>query len=274
MQGNRKVGAALAALLVTGVGAAAAHAADPPPKPPKPCTTASLFTDPLGDASTAPVDQVPQPGPDNMDITGFFVTTDADGNAFANIRLKNASLTMPSKAQSLSGIAYYFVYRNVDGTERFVSATITQDAVGAVLAIDPQHPGPPAYDPTATDGTMAYDQGHYDRLYQTDAENDGSFYPGPNGVVQIRLPDVFSGDTITDVMAFTYSRTDAVAVSGQSVVDAAPDDAGPATAGSGVKSYDVPACTTTTASSAKTSRAAKRSASRKGLKLRTRRAHR
>src|SRR3954470_18524655 len=108
MQGNRKAGAVVSALLITGVGAAAAHAADAPAPPPKPCTTASVFNDAFGDSATTPLpinlDQLKQPAPDNMDLGGFYLTTDENGTAFVNIKLKDANLAMPARSTSLSGI--------------------------------------------------------------------------------------------------------------------------------------------------------------------------
>ena len=279
MQGNRKIGAALSALLVTGVGATAAHAADTPAPPPAPCTTASVFSDPFGDSSTTPlplnVDQLKQPAPDNMDLGGFYITTDENGTAFVNIKLKDASLTLPDKSTSVSGIAYYFSYYNVDGTENFVSATISNDA------IDGNNPGPPSasYNPAATDGLLSFGVGSVDTTtgsYSTSGSGSGTLFPGKNGVVQIQLPDVFAGDTITDAVLGAFGRTDAVIVSSLPSSDVAPDGGDASTPGTGVKSYDVPTCGFgATSASAKKSRAAKRTATRKALKLRrARRAHR
>src|SRR4051794_24200868 len=123
MQGTLKACVAVSALLASAAGATAAHAATAP----KPCTTASLITDPAGDQSTSPVPVgvngvTAQPTPNNMDLTGFYVTTDSFGSATVNIRLKNASTALPPRTVSLSGISYYFVYRNIDGVQRFVSA--------------------------------------------------------------------------------------------------------------------------------------------------------
>ena len=275
MQGNRKIGAALSALLITGVGAAAAHAGAPPPTPPKPCTTASFISDPFGDSATTPLllDQARQPAPDNMDLGGFYLTSDADGNAFVNIKLKDANLTLPQKTTSLSGIAYYFSYYNVDGTENFVSATISNDV------IDGNNPtGQPNTNVAATDGILSFGVGNVDETsgsYSTSGSGTGTLFPGKNGVVQIQLPDVFAGDTITDVVLGAFGRTDAVLVSSLPLADVEPEGGDASTAGTGIKSYNVPTCTTATATaSAKTSRAAKHSASRKALKLRARRAHR
>jgi hypothetical protein len=272
MQGNRKACAAVSALLITGTAATAAHAADAPAPPPKPCTSASVFADPFGDSKTTPlpvnVDQLKQPAPDNMDLGGFYLTTDENGTAFVNIKLKNANLTLPQKSTSLSGIAYYFSYYNVDGTENFVSGTISNDAV------DGNNPtASPNVNPAATDGILSFGVGTFDKTagsYSTSGSGSGTLFPGANGVVQIQLPDVFAGDTITDAVLSAFGRTDAVIVSSLPASDQAPDGASAKTAGSGVKSYAVPTCVPLKATaSARTSRAAK---SRKGVKAR--RAHR
>jgi hypothetical protein len=278
MQGNRKAGAAVSALLITGVAAAAAHAADAPAPPPKPCTTASVISDPFGDSVTTPlplnVDELKQPAPDNMDLGGFYLTTDENGTAFVNIKLKNANLTLPQKTTSVSGIAYYFSYYNVDGTENFVSATISNDA------IDGNNPtGAPNTNVAATDGNLSFGVGNVDPTtgsYSTSGSGSGTLFPGKNGVVQIQLPDVFAGDTITDVVLGAFGRTDAVLVSSLPSSDVAPEGGDAGTAGTGIKSYDVPTCASvsSTAVSATKSRAARRTASRKGLKVRARRAHR
>jgi hypothetical protein len=277
VQGNRKAGAVLSALLITGVGAAAAHAADTPPLPPKPCTTASVFNDPFGDSATTPlplnVDQLRQPAPDNMDLGGFYLTSDENGTAFVNIKLKDANLTMPAKSTSISGIAYYFSYYNVDGTENFVSATISNDV------IDGNNPtAAPNTNVAATDGILAFGVGNFDTRtgsYSTTGPGTGTLFPGKNGVVQIQLPDVFAGDTITDVVLDAFGRTDAVLVSSLPSSDVAPEGGDAGTAGTGVKSYDVPTCVPVTGASAtaKKARASKRT-SRRALKARARRAHR
>src|SRR3954453_16499966 len=189
MQGNRKVCAAVSALLITGVAAQAAHAPDAPPPPPKPCTTASVISDPFGDSATTPLpinlNQLKQPAPDNMDLGGFYLTTDENGTAFVNIKLKDANLTLPPKNTSVSGIAYYFAYYNVDGTENFVSATISNDV------IDGNNPtASPNVNPTATDGILSFGVGNFDQTsgsYSTTGAGSGTLFGGKNGVVQIQL---------------------------------------------------------------------------------------
>src|SRR4051794_17909180 len=259
MQGNRKMCAAVSALLITGVAATAAHAADPAPPPPKPCTTASFLADPFGDSLISPTpivsaDPLMQPGADNMDLGGFYLTSDENGTGFVNIKLKNASLAMPAKTTSLSGIAYYFSYRNVDGVERFVSATISNDPTSLD---DPT----PNTNVAAADGALKFGVGNIDPRtgsYSTTGSGAGTLFPGPNGVVQIQLPDVFGGDTIGDLVLVAAGRTDVVAASSLPRADEAPDGADPDSE-TGVASYDVPQCgTPPTAASGQKTPSAKR----------------
>jgi hypothetical protein len=272
MQGNRKVCAAVSALLITGVAATAAHAADPAPAPPKPCTTASFLADPFGDSLISPtpvvsVNPLKQPGADNMDLGGFYLTSDENGTAFVNIKLKNASLAMPAKTTSLSGLAYYFSYRNVDGVERFVSATISNDPTSLD---DPT----PNTDVAATDGKLTFGVGNIDTKtgsYSSTGSGAGTLFPGANGVVQIQLPDVFGGDTIGDLVLVAAGRADAVAVSSLPRADEAPDGADPDSE-TGLVSYDVPECVTpATTASAKKTRSAKRSSRKARARARARR---
>src|SRR6185503_3440067 len=97
----------------------------------------------------------------------------------------------------------------------------------------------------ATDGNLTFGVGNVDTTtgsYSTSGAGTGTLFPGKNGVVQIQLPDVFAGDTITDVVLGAFGRTDAVLVSSLPSADVAPDGGDAGTAGTGVKSYDVPTC--------------------------------
>lgn len=224
--------ATLASAAILSLSAAQAFAVDA--VTPAPCNGLHL-EDASGDAMLTPQGgfglPVEQPGtkkgPDEADITGVFFNFRAgkDGKKVltANIRVAKLSKDVPAPPDSSGGLAWYVIF-TYKGAIRFVRA---QNQTGDSVTY--------AY------GTIDPDLG----TYTTDGETKGAFFEGPNGIVQLDVPEELGGKpgeelggALATVDAFSGGPDDASGINNN--VDSAPDGATP-TKPNG-KAYTVTEC--------------------------------
>ena len=117
----------------------------------------------------------PQKGPDNSDIQKVFFNYRAgkDGKKVltANIQVAKLDKTVPPRQYSSGGIAWYVFY-SYKGETRFVRAH-NQTGSGVTYGV----------------GTVDPDTG----VYFTDEDTQGAFFEGPNGIIQIDVPESAGG---------------------------------------------------------------------------------
>jgi uncharacterized protein YaiE (UPF0345 family) len=138
---------------------------------PSPTCAGMNFTDPEGDAALdltgAGVGTAP--APDNMDITGGFFKYDPDASGAAsltaNIQVKNLTKDVPPGA---TGVRWYYFWE-VGGQQYFVEGAI--DATGE----------------------DSYEYGHTEQILMSDGSTRGRMFEGPNGIIQIAVPQSGTG---------------------------------------------------------------------------------
>jgi hypothetical protein len=141
---------------------------------PSSCTGAPFATDPANDGIVnGGITGTEAPAPPNMEITAFFFNYGPDKTGkpvlTANLQVKNLDKTVPDPYLVNGGIYYYFHWAS-GGESRFVKA--------------------------ANDGTdITYGYGTVDSngIYTTDGETTGNFFEGPDGIVQIDVPEALNG---------------------------------------------------------------------------------
>jgi hypothetical protein len=159
--------------VAAGAPAGAADAAKPTP------CNGVFAVDPAGDAEYDANGTPPggaTPGQPNMDITSFFLNhkAGADGKPVltANIVLKNLDMTQPEgQGFGTTGGLYYYAYWTYNDEVRFVKAYPDGDQL--VYGF----------------GTVDPDSG----VYTTDGETKGAAFMGPDGIVQIDIPEEAGG---------------------------------------------------------------------------------
>jgi hypothetical protein len=184
---------------------------------PEPSCAGVTVTDPAGDAALdltgAGVGIFPVP--DNLDITGGFFRYDPDPEGTpkltANIKVANLDKSVPDGA---TGASWYFFWTVADVTY-FVNAEI--DSAGATT----------------------FNFGHIANILETDGQTKGKFFEGPDGIIQIDVPQAGTkasdGATLRSPYASSRASFDLVAVGYVPTADDAPDSQ----AG---KSYTVAQC--------------------------------
>jgi hypothetical protein len=145
----------------------------------------TFFEDPAGDDSVTPAGLPDSLYPlgrtnygRNMDLTGFYLSTDASGVVRANFQLAIAELTVPGMAFSWSGLRYQFRYASGAGTGTGLAV--------AELRVDRQKRPLDLIPPSESTGTMVYNNG----------ETEGDIYPGWGGVVSVVASGLHPGDQI------------------------------------------------------------------------------
>ena len=202
------------AALVAGAIAAPAHAVDA--VTPAPCNGV-LLEDPAGDQTMSPdgffgTGAGSTKAPDNADVTNVFFNYRAgkDGKPVltANIQVTKLDKTIPSKQYSTGGLAWY-VYYVYKGESRFLRA---HNQTGSEV--------------TYAVGSIDNDTG----VFTTDGETQGAFFEGPNGVVQIDVPEDVGGKlgeelggVVGRVDGFSGGPDDVTGIN--NAFDSAPDDA-------------------------------------------------
>jgi hypothetical protein len=101
--------------------------------------------------------------------------TDGRAALTANIEVTDLDGSVPSALESQGGLYYYVLY-TLGGMQRFVKAVNRGD-------------GDVTYwygflDPDSVPGSI---------VYNTEGETRGAFFEGPNGIVQVEIPDVAGG---------------------------------------------------------------------------------
>ena len=129
-----------------------------------------------------------KPSTPNMEETRFFFNYGPDKAGkdvlTANIQVKSLDQTIPSGDTGASGGVWYYAYYVHGGAVRFVRAAIQSDGV------------------TYAYGTVDPDVG----VYTTDGDTVGNLFEGPDGVVQIDVPEEAGGklgETLKGVLATT-----------------------------------------------------------------------
>jgi hypothetical protein len=202
---------------------------------PTPCTGQLLIEDPAGDQQfdSTGFFGVPEEGTPNADITGVFFNyrPGADGNKVltANLRIANLDKTVPGFPQSGAGLWYYVFYAIGDVTH-FVKAV---NASGDEITYH--------YGTMATEGATA-------GIYTTEGETKGAFFEGPDGVIQIDVPEAAGaapGASFANVIGYAdtiFGLDDEIGFNVHA--DTAPNEGDPFTAGSGA-AYTVEDCPAT-----------------------------
>jgi hypothetical protein len=205
---------------------------------PAPCTGEALITDKAGDQSVDPTATglFGSEGPTNTDIKRVWMNYNPDATGkpvlTANIEISNLNKDdFPSPVDSQGGV-YYYLWFNVGATTYFVKS-VNIDASTVTFQY----------------GTIA-PLGPLFTTYETDGDTPGKWFEGPDGVVQIDIPESTGakpGTNLTGVMAMVdYIQGSDDSVGFNNHVDLAPDDAVAGDPTTGVP-YTVTACPTTEA---------------------------
>jgi hypothetical protein len=189
------------------VAAAPASAANPAP-----CNGVPLTTDDAGDQFFEPTglasfnsnfNKLGHKASDSTDIVSAFFTYDAARQAlYANLKLTDATLTLPLPTDAPTGVSYYFIYY-WGGQTMFVRAT-NEDGSGLTYAY----------------GTVDSSQG----TYSTVGSARGSLFPGHNGVIQIQVP-ARAGGKLGEVLGSAVAASFYNQGTFINTVDTAPDGA-------------------------------------------------
>jgi len=175
---SARLSLALAAIFAAAL-AAPAYAVDA--TAPAPCAGV-LSEDPAGDSVMKPgsligSSQGQAKGPDNSDVRNVFFNyrPGKDGKPVltANIQVTNLDKKIPSQQYSTGGLAWY-VYYTYKNEWRFLRA----------------------HNQTGSSVTYGYGhitQGEASGVFVTDGSMPGAFFEGPNGIVQMDVPEAVGG---------------------------------------------------------------------------------
>ena len=175
----RRAARALALLLAASLAVLATPVLAQNAAAPQPGCAGVALTDPAGDAQRI----TGQAGPESADITSVFFTY-ADGKAYANMQLVDAQDEL---APGATGARWYISFKS-GPTMYWVRATKT---------------GP-------IESTFNYGHFDADESRVSDGDTEGTFFTGPNGVIQIRIPAEIGGELGKSLTSVTGETSEAV----------------------------------------------------------------